>query len=369
MLSLLMALSCTGGTDIEFQEIGTFTTSDTGFLTGEIAIEVPDGASSILVHCGTYGDDKLGLLWTLKNPDGSYLYDGNDPGSTADFKGGSHDDLVPFLIPLADDSPLQAGSYTADIYVQGPEFEELNCGAVLRTGDAPDEGELAVELVFVSVPGLDATSAQDDAAFQSMVESVESMYAGIGITIAWTYTDFAGDVGTYAVVDVTADDFSEFNDLLRTSNPEDDLAVSIFLVEEISTDEGNLIIGKSGGPPGTHATQGTSKSGVVASTIDLADSTDLVATILAHELGHYLGLFHTTERDATALEHDPISDTPECTTDGDDDGKLSTSECDGSGSDNLMWWTYNADLDPVLTTGQGTVVRRGPLVQSAGGLF
>ncbi|MCA9581521.1 MAG: hypothetical protein KC416_06980, partial [Myxococcales bacterium] len=61
--------------------------------------------------------------------------------------------------------------------------------------------------------------------------------------------------------------------------------------------------------------------------------------LLAHEIAHFLGLFHTTEPDGRVLE--ALSDTPVCGTDrdGDGDGFLSTMECDGAGAGNLMFWT------------------------------
>src|SRR5438309_445465 len=55
--------------------------------------------------------------------------------------------------------------------------------------------------------------------------------------------------------------------------------------------------------------------------------TDGMGTTAAHEIGHYLGLYHTSERDGS--EHDPIDDTPECAA-GD-------SACPDAA--NVMFWT------------------------------
>ena len=61
-------------------------------------------------------------------------------------------------------------------------------------------------------------------------------------------------------------------------------------------------------------------------------------------MGHWLGLFHTTERGGTLF--DPLLDTAQCPinraneVDHYDNGTLVYAEdCDGYGADNLMFWT------------------------------
>ena len=66
----------------------------------------------------------------------------------------------------------------------------------------------------------------------------------------------------------------------------------------------------------------------------------LLGETAAHEMGHQLGLFHTTEKGGTVF--DILSDTPECsssTRDNNSNGSVSAEECDGYGGDNLMFWT------------------------------
>ena len=65
-----------------------------------------------------------------------------------------------------------------------------------------------------------------------------------------------------------------------------------------------------------------------------------VGETAAHEMGHQIGLFHTTEKEGTVF--DILSDTPECASssqDNDSSGTLTAEECDGFGGDNLMFWT------------------------------
>ena len=77
-----------------------------------------------------------------------------------------------------------------------------------------------------------------------------------------------------------------------------------------------------------------------------------MAVTCAHEIGHYLGLYHTSERDGR--QHDPIADTAEC-----GEGAIT---CPDGG--NIMFWTGGGARSR-LTAGQGVVMRRHPLVAAA----
>jgi hypothetical protein len=59
---------------------------------------------------------------------------------------------------------------------------------------------------------------------------------------------------------------------------------------------------------------------------------------LAHEVGHFLGLFHTSETDGSSYE--PLSDTPVCdlSHDTSGDGIVDAFECMGLGAENVMFW-------------------------------
>ena len=68
---MVLAYAC-GDKEVE-EDIGTFTT-DTGGLTGDIPVDIPDGATSALIYCGPFGYDLLGTAWDIKKPDGSLYY-------------------------------------------------------------------------------------------------------------------------------------------------------------------------------------------------------------------------------------------------------------------------------------------------------
>lgn len=111
--------------------------------------------------------------------------------------------------------------------------------------------------------------------------------------------------------------------------------------------------------------------------------TDLTAYVTAHEIGHWLGLYHVTEQDGTLF--DPISDTPVCpcavcAAPGDRplcadvnpnvssptlvtaDRCVATPGC--GGGDNLMFWVVSGTHSTgALSPDQGRVMRLNPAVQ------
>lgn len=155
------------------------------------------------------------------------------------------------------------------------------------------------------------------------------------------------------------------------SNPsyDDMLSVNIFLVRAIAD---NGVLGISSGIPGFPGTHQSSASGVVFSTSDLHRQNvplfiggetirgdKYTGQIIAHEVGHFLGLFHSSE--ATPGTFDPLEDTPQC-----DQTFMRTRNyfrCDDR--TNLMFPLsgFTRDYEVELTGNQGYVIKRNPLTK------
>jgi len=117
--------------------------------------------------------------------------------------------------------------------------------------------------------------------------------------------------------------------------------INLFFIEDY-TGSWSGILGNAAGMPGSMGIS-NSWNGVLISLNAHATGTDLDSKLLgetiAHEMGHQLGLFHTSESGGTVF--DILNDTIDCpiSRDNDNDGKISAEECEGYGADNVMFWT------------------------------
>ena len=337
------------------EDLGQFEISDTGGYV-DVTLTVPGSPVGTMAYCGGFGDDALGAVWTLTDPSGNVVYSGDDPGASM-FRSDFVDDLSPMVLPMTPELPLTAGDWMVQWFIGAGNGGRIDCGAIHRTGSVSDAATVDVEVMLV---GLEVES--DDPNLATALDQLSAEWATANLTPNITVVDFPGDTDRFAVVDIDTarDDYREFNDLLRTTRSSN--AVTFFLVEELRDAAGGVLLGLSAGPPGAAGLPGTSKSGVVVTASDLATAPADVGKIMAHEGGHFLGLFHTTERDGG--QHDPLADTPECppSADSDGNGRLSVAECAGLDGSNVMFWTLT-EGSASLSADQSYVLRRNPIVQ------
>jgi hypothetical protein len=174
------------------------------------------------------------------------------------------------------------------------------------------------------------------------------------------------DVGTgFANITTHFGVYPQLPELFKLSAGAANTAVNLFFVADIEMrNDGGDLNAISGGTPGPLGMHGTPGSGIAISTdmMILENNPKKLGRTLAHELGHMLGLFHTTE--TGGLVFDPLDDTPVCPTDRDQDrnGFLSATECAGQGADNLMFPTTES-MGSVLTPQQREVLRSALVLQ------
>lgn len=131
------------------------------------------------------------------------------------------------------------------------------------------------------------------------------------------------------------------------------------------------VLGFSGGIPGPLGVQ-SANNGVMLpigafyrSDVGLSDADiENIASTSLHEIGHFLGLFHTTE--ATGNIFDLMSDTPECdirTYDKNKNGLISLFECRGVDDGNIMFFQTDASTDQTFSPQQIEVLKRSPIAR------
>lgn len=228
----------------------------------------------------------------------------------------------PTLVPAAPDfqHQLQSGSHTYQIDTDSTEI----CWYVLQ--EATSGTTIDLNIYLVGVPGIDARSAAEDEEIATVLSTVEDIYGGAGLTVDTVrfFDVDAEDAQRLQIIRTEAD----LGELVSLSQPpgeslDDVLSVNVFLVRAFAM-AGSGAIGISLGLPGPPALHGTRASGVVFTSEYIGrtlwmgrnnevDGSIFTGGVFAHEIGHYLGLFHTSEM--YGYGSDPLDDTPYCPSD------------------------------------------------------
>jgi len=285
-------------------------------------------------------------------------------GQTIDFRGDNEFQLRggsqifgvinPTVIPATPNFEHQLESGTHTFRVQSDDSEI--CYYVVQ--DSGDPTTLDLNIYTVGLPGVDADSAATDPDLQEMMGHVEDIFEQSQVEL--------GDV-RYKTVSSEAEQnhgivrgYDDVQGLAAESEQPGStdselLSANIFITEQFSLSDGRAVLGISLGIPGAAGMHGSSLSGVAMTGEYLGNSdggNQLSANILAHELGHFLGLYHTSEQDGDNF--DPLDDTPEC------EDMSSMTGCEDWG--NLMF--PGADVgNNELTLDQSFVIGVNPLTQ------
>ena len=142
------------------------------------------------------------------------------------------------------------------------------------------------------------------------LDTVREIYAQVGIEIGnLTYVDAPSE---FQVIENVMGGDSDLMALFATTGSQSNNALNVFFVDELKNGDFafGVILGIAGGIPGPPLWQGTPKSGVAIAIKPVQGAPAQVETTVAHEVGHFLGLFHTSEQSFTGI-HDPLPDTPD----------------------------------------------------------
>ena len=327
-----------------------------------------------------YPDETYILPARITDPNGAVLYDLETDWTNYQINDRYDFHFVPdagflsLMLPNTERIELVPGEYKIEVFVEDSTPLENDPSVLVKQRNPGKMFDLNVWLVQVA-DLFDTVNPEDDDALSSALRVYRDLYAHVGVfldeTRFFTLLDAASQ--PYAYVN----NIPEIHEICRKSEDAPE-GVNVFLVRGIELEEyaydGETftILGYASGLPGPGRQTGTSASCVVISAEILDGWPRTLGATMAHETGHWFGLFHPTESTGTLF--DAIDDTPMCPSQLDRNGDyvVTLNECQGRGADNLMFWQMgNDDSFAIgssgmhLTEGQKWVIERHPEVRPA----
>jgi len=347
------------------KKVGDTLTFDVPPNTGSVTIVHQAQIANLTVTFKGQEIDNSAVPLTISMPDGGVAYDDNvtingsaDGGveyfGSYSFFGGGTPSTAAFTFPNTTaslDAGVPAGPWTFvvnDFAKEclttpgctdgGTDGNSYDMSVLLRP--LPPGSNLDVSFYIVADMNtlggqpFNAANAASDPSVQQMVRTYKGLIGNSGSGITVRNVNFfdvsAADRARFGT-NISATDIGPCDDLdqmflLSAAHPGN--TVNIFLAQSLrfSAQGGGTIVGIDGTIPGPATLNGTVHSGAVVSAADLfapnlqncatggfsigGCGPDRVAYIAAHETGHFLGLFHTTEQNGS--DFDPLSDTGKC---------------------------------------------------------
>ncbi len=330
MSRLFCSLLLSGGCKKSIDGLTTTTDSQSSGDAGVASFDIEVGADGGAFLLTAGNADALLAVEEIINPSGEVVlrwedWYGGTESLTSAIEAEGMDVVVNWPV-RAEDAALQAGTWTVTVgtYTSALNYRpNTGVDATIQVKSDSDfsDGLLHVQIVYAG------DVDKDDEAVTGTEEAVavwEDIYGRIGLSLEVTYAS------TRAAAALPFPGYDPDDVLAEVSSDGTDYDITLIIGETI---DGSMdYYGVSGGLPGPLIA--SAQGAVVISWLAnaggdgafSADDVTLYGATLAHEAGHYLGLFHVVETDYAYW--DAIDDTPQCSTE---------SECDSALGPNLMY--------------------------------
>jgi hypothetical protein len=305
-------------------------------------------ALALFVRSPTQSLTEVVGVTSFTDPGGTQLY--KQPGSVQEFfelaiRYQPAEGTSTMLVPNTSRVLLKGGLYDVTVATGGG-FVRPTTTAYVKLGPSPPASGTAVLTFYI--PALsggcnNVTVANAPQLLADVADRVKTIFSQANVEVTSVLFKAAG-AGTPSTLQADSDTGGDQLDQLLLANTRGqtaDASFDVVLVRSITNGMGQPsgILGIAGGVPSS-PTLGTPHSGVVVSVQTWCGLGDqLFAEVIAHELGHSVGLFHNEERDGNV---DPLDDT-------------------GTQTSNLMFWQEMNGAN--LTAQQGQVIRNDPKVK------
>ncbi|MFT5354161.1 MAG: hypothetical protein ACI9KE_001362 [Polyangiales bacterium] len=353
--------------------------SENGSLT--LAFELPAGATSIEISAATRSDLYLQVT-SIRTPTGevhvpledatfsdsrSYVTEAFLEAHQAQNPTIARRGSAAFRYPNDAFTTLEPGAWSITVtsfdvdLVRDPEFrvlsarrqrvsDTLHVKAFARMGEL-SEGVIDLHILLGPGTGFEASTAAADEVMMSALGIVDRVFALQNVRVREVFfEDVASFPTRAALVPETCDQSQVVRDIAGQVSVRGGYVpiamIGGFICQVRSsggqiTNQGQGIGGFSPGIPGVYSTEGEA---LVLSTELLRQFPDIWSVVLAHEVGHFLGLMHTVQPGLNL-----------------DDNLVDTE----ASSNNIMFPAAYEIYEPFLTDMQGTVIRQSPYVQQA----